>query len=78
MKRRVDSPIDKQIYSHQISVVEPVFGNTGTNKGLNRFSLRGKEKVQGQYPRRFTGQALAVILYDTKHRKADEVWSYGC
>ena len=49
MKRRVDSRLGKQIYSHRMSVVEPVFGNIGTNKGLNRFSLRGKEKVQGQW-----------------------------
>lgn len=49
MKRRVDSAKGKQIYSHRMSVVEPVFGNIGTNKGLNRFSLRGKRKVQGQW-----------------------------
>ncbi len=49
MKRRVDSRRGKQIYSHRMSVVEPVFGNIGTNKGLNRFSLRGKEKVNGQW-----------------------------
>ena len=49
MKRRVDSKKGKTIYSHRMSVVEPVFGNIGTNKGLNRFSLRGKEKVQGQW-----------------------------
>jgi len=48
MKQRVDSNKGKQIYSHRMSVVEPVFGNIGTNKGLNRFSLRGKKKVQGQ------------------------------
>lgn len=48
MKRRVDSQKGKQIYSHRMSVVEPVFGNIGTNKGLNRFSLRGKSKVNGQ------------------------------
>ncbi|WP_344796698.1 transposase [Litoribacillus peritrichatus] len=49
MKHRVDSAKGKQIYSHRMSVVEPVFGNIGTNKGLNRFSLRGKEKVTGQW-----------------------------
>lgn len=49
MKRRVDSDKGKQIYSHRMSVVEPVFGNIGTNKRLNRFSLRGKKKVQGQW-----------------------------
>ena len=49
MKHRIDSPHGKQIYSHRMSVVEPVFGNIGTNKRLNRFSLRGKAKVQGQW-----------------------------
>jgi hypothetical protein len=49
MKRRVDSQLGKQIYGHRMSVIEPVFGNIGTNKRLNRFSLRGKDKVQGQW-----------------------------
>ena len=49
MKHRVNSSKGKQIYSHRMSVVEPVFGNIGTNKGLNRFSLRSKTKVQGQW-----------------------------
>ena len=49
MKHRVDSPKGKLIYSHRMSVVEPVFGNIGTNKRLNRFSLRGKQKVQSQW-----------------------------
>ena len=49
MKHKVDSKKGKQIYSHRMSVVEPVFGNIGTNKRLNRFSLRGKKKVQGQW-----------------------------
>lgn len=48
MRRRVDSALGRQIYSHRMSVVEPVFGNIGTNKGLSRFSLRGRSKVQGQ------------------------------
>jgi len=49
MKPRVDSPKGKEIYSHRMSVVEPVFGNIGTNKGLNRFSLRSQAKVDGQW-----------------------------
>lgn len=49
MKHRIDSPKGKQIYSHRMSVVEPVFGNIGSNKKLNRFSLRGKTKVQAQW-----------------------------
>ena len=49
MQKRVDSLFGKKVYGHRMSVVEPVFANIGTNKGLNRFSLRGKEKVQGQW-----------------------------
>ncbi|MBN7799187.1 transposase [Parahaliea mediterranea] len=49
MKHRVDSDRGKAIYGHRLSVVEPVFGNMGFNKRLNRFSLRGKAKVQGQW-----------------------------
>lgn len=49
MKKRVDSDAGKQIYSHRMSVVEPVFGNITVNKKLNRFSLRGKRKVNDQW-----------------------------
>jgi len=49
MKIRVDSQKGKQIYSHRMSVVEPVFGNVTSNKGLKRFSLRGKTKVNAQW-----------------------------
>ena len=49
MKVRADSQKGKQIYSHRMSVVEPVFGNITSNKGLKRFSLRGKTKVNAQW-----------------------------
>lgn len=49
MKKRVDSDYGKSVYAHRMSTVEPVFANMGTQKGLSRFSLRGKKKVQGQW-----------------------------
>jgi len=49
MKIRVDSQKGKQIYSHRMSVVEPVFGNITSNKRLKQFSLRGKTKVNAQW-----------------------------
>lgn len=49
MRRRVDSKLGKVYYGHRMSVVEPVFGNIGATKGLHRFSLRGKTKVNGQW-----------------------------
>jgi hypothetical protein len=48
IKCRVDSGKEKLVYSHRMSLVEPVFDNNGTNKGINRFSLSGKKKAQGQ------------------------------
>ena len=49
MKHRVDSDKGKHVYSHRMSVVEPVFGNITANKKLARFSLRGQQKVQCQW-----------------------------
>ena len=49
MRQRVDSAEGKEIYAHRMHVVEPVFGNLESNKGLNRFSLRGKKKVEAQW-----------------------------
>ena len=39
----------KALYALRIQIVEPVFANIRYCKGLNRFSLRGKEKVNGQW-----------------------------
>jgi transposase len=49
MKRRVDSVEGKLIYSHRMSVVEPLFGILSSNKRLTRFSLRSRDKVQSQW-----------------------------
>jgi len=49
MKHRVDNDKGKRIYSHRMSVVEPVFGNLEFNKKLTRFSLRGLKKINAQW-----------------------------
>jgi len=49
MKRAVDSPEGKALYGRRFATVEPVFGNIRHNKGLDRFTLRGKKKVDGQW-----------------------------
>jgi len=49
MKERVDSITGKECYAQRMAVVEPVFGNIRANKGLDRFTLRGKKKVNGQW-----------------------------
>jgi hypothetical protein len=50
MKKRVDSDKGKRIYSHRMSVVEPVFfGNLEFNKKLTRFTLRSLKKINAQW-----------------------------
>jgi transposase len=49
MKRRIDSPEGRIRYGQRFATVEPVFGNLRYNKGLDRFTLRGKSKVDGQW-----------------------------
>lgn len=49
MKQKIDSPMGRHIYSQRLGTVEPVFGNLESNKGLNRFTLRGKSKVNAQW-----------------------------
>lgn len=49
MKARIDSDAGRHRYSRRLGTVEPVFGNINTTKGLNRFSLRGKSKVNAQW-----------------------------
>ena len=49
MKRRIDSPEGRRQYGQRFGTVEPVFGNLCYNKGLNRFTLRGQQKVDGQW-----------------------------
>ena len=49
MQEKIDSRQGRHIYSQRIGTVEPVFGNINTNKRLNRFSLRGKTKVNAQW-----------------------------
>ncbi len=49
MKAKIDSEQGRHIYSKRLGCVEPVFGNMNTMKGLNRFSHRGKVKVNSQW-----------------------------
>jgi len=49
MKKRIDSDEGRQRYGRRFATVEPVFGNIRHNKGMNRFTLRGKAKVDGQW-----------------------------
>jgi len=49
MKAKIDSDLGRQMITRRFATVEPVFGNLRGNKQLNRFTRRGKTKVDGQW-----------------------------
>jgi hypothetical protein len=57
MKRRLDTPEGRLRYGRRFATVGPVFGNLRANTGLDRFTLRGRAKVDGQWKR-------SCLVYD--------------
>jgi len=49
MAAKIDTEQGRKIYPHRIRIVEPVFANIRTQKRLDRFTLRGKIKVNIQW-----------------------------
>lgn len=49
MQRRLDTPEGRRRYGQRFATVEPVFGNLRANKRLDRFTLRGRVKVDAQW-----------------------------
>jgi transposase/IS5 family transposase len=49
MIEKIDSEEGRRIYPQRIAIVEPVFANVRTHKRMDRFTLRGKIKVNIQW-----------------------------
>jgi transposase len=49
MKRKIDSERGREMITRRFASVEPVFGNLRGNKKMDRFTLRGEEKVDSQW-----------------------------
>lgn len=49
MKNKIDTPEGRRTYSKRLGIVEPVFGNIRICKKMDRFTLRGKTKVNIQW-----------------------------
>jgi hypothetical protein len=49
MRARIDSEHGRRQYGRRLGTVEPVFGNMRHNKRMDRFTLRGRHKVDGQW-----------------------------
>jgi len=65
MKQKIDSEEGARLYSRRMWTIEPVFGNICSNKRLDKFSLRGKDKVTGQW-------RLCCLVHNT-----EKLWRYG-
>lgn len=64
MKEKIDHPLGRLIYNRRLGTVEPVFGNH-RNHGRDRFTLRGKIKVNIQW-----------LLYSIVHNMG-KIHGYG-
>jgi transposase len=49
MKQKIDTPEGRMIYGKRMAIVEPVFGNIRACKRMDRFTLRGRSKVNIQW-----------------------------
>jgi transposase len=49
MAAKMDTQRGRELYPHRIAIAEPVFANIRTQKRLDRFTLRGKVKVNIQW-----------------------------
>jgi hypothetical protein len=49
MKRKIDSERGREMIGRRLATGEPVFGNLRHHKRLNRFTLRGRVTVDGQW-----------------------------
>jgi transposase len=65
MKKFIDTPEGRKLYAKRMAIVEPVFGNIRACKGMDRFTLRGKDKVNTQW-----------VLYNIVHN-IGKIWVYG-
>ena len=49
MREKLNKQEYQDRYAYRIQIIEPVFANIEYCKGLNRFTLRGAVKVNGQW-----------------------------
>jgi len=65
MIKKIDTIEGRNLYSKRMGIIEPVFGNIVSSKGLNRFTLRTKLKVNIQW-----------VLYCLVHN-IEKICNYG-
>jgi Transposase DDE domain len=74
MRAKIDTPAARAIYGQRLASVEPVFGNLRSQKRLDRFTLRGKIKVNIQWMLYCIVHNMEKILH---YGGAVERWGQG-
>jgi transposase len=49
MRKKIDDPVYRELYSRRMQIIEPVFSDITYCKGMDRFTLRGENKVGTQW-----------------------------
>ncbi len=49
MHARIVAPAGRELYGQRFATVAPVVGNLRANRRLDRFTLRGRAKVNGHW-----------------------------
>jgi hypothetical protein len=47
--KKIDKPVYRELYSRRMQIIEPVYSDITYCKGMNRFTLRTREKVGIQW-----------------------------
>jgi len=67
-RQRLDAPEGKDIYQQRMCTIEPTWSNIKFNRKFQMFSLRGKNKVTGEFSLMCTANNILKI-YQTKVKK---------
>ena len=49
MREKIDDPVNRELYSRRMQIIEPVFADMTYCKGMDRFTLRTQKKVNIQW-----------------------------
>lgn len=66
MAAKVGTAAGRALYARRKVIVEPVYGEIEGGRGFRRFSVRGLEKINGEW-------RLVCLTHDLL-----EIWRYGC
>jgi hypothetical protein len=69
MDKKLKQPVKRFIYGFRKQMIEPVFGQIKYCRGLNRFLLKGLEKVKGEFSLWCISHNLCKI-FNSRQKKA--------